>query len=98
MPVRLAVLAAGRIIFGKADAAASVPGPRLDDGLGKKTENGDWLAICDPVPGDPLPAAGSVAKADVETELALGPRTLARAGAVTLPATGRNALWLSGGT
>lgn len=39
------------MIFGKAETAASAPGP----GPEKKTENGVWSAIGRPLPGDPLP-------------------------------------------
>jgi hypothetical protein len=55
---------AGRIIFGKVDAADSVPGP----GLEKKIENGVWLAAADPLPAsvvndDARVAAGEAAPA-----------------------------------
>src|ERR1700734_3293789 len=55
-------LVAGRIIFGKVDAADSVPGP----GLEKKIENGVWLAAADPSPAsvvndDARVAAGAAA-------------------------------------
>ncbi len=77
--------------MGKADAAASVPGPALE----KKTENGVWLATGNSLPAsDPVDMAKDEDEADDEVETGIwpAPRTLvAETPAVTLAAANRGA-------